>query len=117
MNKETSPIKKGIVNITSIQFEQMAIEAAEKNGIKKLDCLSTSFNRYKSFDEEYSKDKVQTVFYVAYTIAGEIFVGQSTHPQIAIEEAINNRNQQADKTTVNSQAKIEHEQPETKTTE
>lgn len=96
--------KSRIINITSIQFETEAIEAAKKGGITTLDAISTSFNRFKFFDDESAKDKVLTIFNVAYTVAGEIFVGQSTNPQLAIQEALNSRNTATEKTIVNSQA-------------
>lgn len=100
--------KREIINITMLQFEQMAADAAEKNGMSIIDELHTSINRFKNKDEEIT----QTLFAVHYRVGNETYYGQSTHPQIAIDQAIAQRRVDAGTLVINAQAKIEHNETE-----
>ena len=106
---KTPPAPKNtIVNISSAQFEQMAIEAANINGMNEIEHISTSFNRFASIDQN-STNVTATNFSAIYTIQGFHYIGNAKHPQLAIELAIDDYKQKNGLTIINPQTKIEHE--------
>jgi phenylalanyl-tRNA synthetase alpha subunit len=105
--KATKKTKNEIMNISSELFEQMAVEACKKNGILKIEALFTSFDRMKTFEEG---EQTITSFNVSISTEGKTYNGRSTHPVIAIEEAIKRRAIELGIVRINSQALIEHEQ-------
>lgn len=101
--------KTTVETISVEQFETLALEEAHKNGMG-LDYLTTSFNRFRSFNDEFAEDKTTTVFNVAYTEAGVMHTGQSTSPKLAIAEAINKRNIELGKHSIVAESTISHEE-------
>jgi hypothetical protein len=98
-----------VETITSEAFEKMAVKAAEKVGIP-LEGISTSFNRYKPFNDEFANDKVITTFNV-YMSTGKIaYTGQSTHPSLAVREAVNKFLLDTGKAELTTETIIDHEQ-------
>ncbi len=89
--------KVTIKNFTLNEFEQMAQDAANENGINDLDKLTVSFSKI------IHGETTDNNFFVNYESKSGSFYGLSALPELAISEAIERRNRALGIVRINAQ--------------